>query len=74
MTSGQLTPSYDFWSCNHLWLTMMNVPTKFGANIIIQSGNIDIFLNLVWQPPPSWIFASSKCGKLHLDGSLVLNL
>jgi len=46
MTSRELTSSFDFWSRGHLRMAMMHLPVKFGANIFIQSGVIDIFPKL----------------------------
>ena len=43
MTSRELTSGFDFWSRGHLRMAVMHHPTKFGADIFIQSGVIDIF-------------------------------
>jgi len=43
MTSRELTSGFDFWSRGHLCMAMMHLSMKFGANIFIQSGVIDIF-------------------------------
>jgi len=43
MTSRELTSGFDFCSRGHLRMVVMNLPIKFGANIFIQSGVIDIF-------------------------------
>jgi len=43
MTSRELTSGSDFCSRGHLRLAVMNLPVKFGADIFIQSGVIDIF-------------------------------
>jgi len=43
MTSRELTSGFDFWSCGELRMTVVHLPTKFGANIFIQSEYIDIF-------------------------------
>ena len=42
MTSRELTSGFDFWSRGHLRMAVMH-PVKFGADIFIQSGVIDIF-------------------------------
>ena len=55
MTSRELTSRFDFWSRGHLRIAVMHVPVKFGADIFIQCGVIDIFCNSRWRPPPSWI-------------------
>jgi len=43
MTSRELTSGFDVWSRGHLRMTVMHLPVKFGADIFIQSGVIDIF-------------------------------
>ena len=36
----------DFWSRGHLRMAVMHLPVKFGANIFIQCGVIDILPKL----------------------------
>jgi len=43
MMSRELTSGFDFWSRGHLHMAVMYLPVKFGADIYIQSGVIDIF-------------------------------
>ena len=43
MTSGELTSGFDFSSRGHLRMAVMHLPVKFGADVFIQSGVIDIF-------------------------------
>ena len=43
MTSRELTSGFDFWSRGHLCMAVMHLRVKFGADIFIQSGVIDIF-------------------------------
>ena len=43
MTTRELTSGFDFRSCCHLRIAVMHLPVKFGADIFIQSGVIDIF-------------------------------
>ena len=43
MTSRELTSGLDFWSRGHLRMAVIHLPVKFGADIFIQSGVIDIF-------------------------------
>jgi len=43
MTSRELTSGFDFWSRGHLRITVMHLPAKFGADIFIRCGVIDIF-------------------------------
>jgi len=42
MTSRKLTSGFDFWSRGHLHMAVMHLSIKFGADIFIQSGVIDI--------------------------------
>jgi len=61
MTSRELTSGFDFWSRGHLHVAVMHLPTKFGADIFIESGVMDIFseiknggcrhLGFVWGKP-----------------------
>ena len=46
MTSRELTSGFDFWSCGNLHMAVMDLPVKFGADIFIQCGVIDILLTL----------------------------
>jgi len=46
MTSRELTSGFKFWSRDHLWMALVRLPMKFGADIFIQSGVIDIFPKL----------------------------
>jgi len=43
MTSRELTSAFDFWSLGHLRVVVVHLPIKYGADIFIQSGVIDIF-------------------------------
>jgi len=43
MTSRELTSGFDFWSRDHLRMAVMHLPIKFGGDIFIQSGVVDIF-------------------------------
>ena len=43
MTSRELISGFDFWLRGHLRMAVMHLPIKFGADIFIQSGVIDIF-------------------------------
>ena len=43
MTLRELTSGFDFWSRGHLRMAVMHLHIKFGADIFIQSGVIDIF-------------------------------
>jgi len=43
ITSRELTSDFDFWSRGHLCVAVLHLPIKFGADIFIQSGVIDIF-------------------------------
>jgi len=43
MTSLELTFGFDFWSRGHLRMAVKHLPIKFGADIFIQFGVVDIF-------------------------------
>jgi len=43
MTSRELTSGFNFWSRCHLCMVLVRLPMKFGADIFIQFGVIDIF-------------------------------
>ena len=43
MTSRELTSGFEFWSRGHMRVAVMHLPVKFGADIFMQSGVIDIF-------------------------------
>jgi len=46
MASRELTSGFNFWSRGHLCVAVVHLPVKFGADIFIQSGVIDIFPKL----------------------------
>ena len=46
MTSREITSGFDFLSRGHLRLAVMHLPVKFGADIFIQCGVIDILPKL----------------------------
>jgi len=46
MTSQELTSGFDYWSRGHLRMAVMHLHIKFGADIFIQSGVINIFPKL----------------------------
>ena len=46
MTSRELTSGFDFLSRDHLCMAVMHLPVKFGADIFIQCGVIDILPKL----------------------------
>ena len=53
----------------HLRKVLMLLRSKFGANIFVKSGNIDMSGNSLWRPPPSSIFRVSKIFTFrHADG------
>jgi len=52
---------------------VLHLPTKSGADIIIQSGDIHIFQNPRWPPLLSWIFRLSEFGTLcHVDSPVLV--
>ena len=46
MTSRELTSGFDFWSRGRLCMAVMHLHIKYGTDIFIQSGVIDIFPKL----------------------------
>jgi len=46
MTTRELTSGFDFWSRGHLRVAVVHLCVKFGADIFIQSGVMDIFPKL----------------------------
>ena len=46
MTSRELTSGFDFWLRGHMRKAVMHLPVKFGADIFIQCGVIDIMPKL----------------------------
>jgi len=62
LTSREFTSGFNFWSHGHLRMAETHVPIKFGADIFIQSGVIDIFPKFKMALPPSWIFRLCKFG------------
>jgi len=48
--------------------------TKFGANIFIHSGDINISLNLIWRPPPFYIITACEFDTKRQDAILVIEL
>jgi len=55
MTSHELTSGFDFWSHGHLCMAVMHLTMKFGTDIFIQSGVIDIFQKLKMLAASSYI-------------------
>jgi len=43
MTSRELTSGFELWSHGHFRMAVTHLGVKFGADIFIQSGVIDIF-------------------------------
>jgi len=43
MTSRELTSGFDVCSRGHMRMAVMHLPVKYGADIFIHSGVIDIF-------------------------------
>jgi len=46
MTSRELTSGFDFWLRGHLRMAVMHLSIKFGPDIFIQCGVIDILPKL----------------------------
>jgi len=45
ITSRELTSGFDFWSRGHRCMAVTRLPMKFGGDIFIQCGIIDIFFS-----------------------------
>jgi len=57
MTSRELTSGFDFWSRGHLHMAVMHLRIKYGTDIFIQSGVIDIFPAILdFQIMWIWLF------------------
>ena len=67
MTSCKLTSGSDVWSCDHLFMALLHLPTNFGANTFIRSWDIDIFRNSIWRPSPCLIFCRAMLCKRGLS-------
>ena len=46
MTSRKITSGFVIWSRGHMRMAVMHLPVKFGADIFIQCGVIDILPKL----------------------------
>jgi len=66
MTSRELTSGFDFWSCDHHRMAVVNLSSKFGADIFIQSGDVDTFRNSRYQLLLSCIFKLCELGTFHM--------
>jgi len=73
MTSRELTSGFNFWSHGHLCMASVHLPMKFGADIFIQFGFIDIFPNFpifsrsglkVLFTPPKFLFLGDFTPKI----------
>ena len=71
MTSRELTPGFDFWSRGHLRMSVMHLPVKFGADIFIQCGVIDILPKLKMAAAAILDLLGGSHGTTH-EGTLVL--
>jgi len=71
MTSRELTSGFDFWSRGHFRIAVMHLAIKFGADIFIQSGVIDIFPKLKMAAAAIWGFSWGSHGTTH-EGAFVV--
>ena len=58
----RLTSGFDFWSRGHLRMAVMYLPVKFGADIYIQSGVIDIFPKFKMAAAATLVFRLCEFG------------
>jgi len=58
----------------HLLMAVMDLPTKFGADIFIQSELLTFFRNSRMRPPPSWIIKLCAFDTFLYLNSVVLEL
>ena len=70
MTSQELTSGFDFWSRGHLRMAVVHLPVKFGADIFIQCGVIDILPKLKMAAAAILDLLGSR-GTTH-EGTLVV--
>jgi len=62
MPSRELTSGFDFWSRGHFRMAVMHLHIKYGTDILIQFGVIDIFSEI------------QDGGRRHLGFSDYMNL
>jgi len=68
--SHKLNSGFDFWSCGHLCMAVMQLPIKFGADTFIQYGVIDIFPKLQ-MAAAAILDLSGSHGTTHKDAFVV---
>jgi len=77
MTSRELTSGFDFWSSGHLRIAVMHLPIKFGADVFIQSGVVEIkdggrrhlgFVGKPWDHPRSVFVVRTACKNFVVIG------
>ena len=71
MTSRELSSGFDFWSRGHLRMAVMHLSVKFGADIFIQCGVIDIFPKLKMAAAAILDLLGGRHGTTH-EGTLVV--
>jgi len=71
MTSRELTSGFDFWSRGHLRMAVMHLPVKFGTDIFMQCGVIDIFPKLKMAAAAVLDLLGGSYGTTH-EGTLVV--
>jgi len=74
MTLQELTFDFDFWSRDHLHLPVMHLAIKFGADIFIQSGVIDIFPKLKMATAAILDLLGEPCHGTTHEGSFVVHI
>ena len=71
MTSRELTSGFDFWSRGHLCMAVMHLPVKFGADIFIECGVIDILPKLKMAAAAILVLLMGSHRTTH-EGTLVV--
>jgi len=71
MTSRELTSGFDFWSRGYLRMAVIHLSIKFGADIFIQCGVIDILPKLKMAAAAILDLLGGSHGITH-EGTLVV--
>ena len=72
MTSRELNSGFDYLSRGHLRMAVMHLSIKFGADIFIQCGVIDIFPKLKMAAAAILDLLGGAMGRRHTRGAYSL--